>query len=80
MTPSNHSLTTDPVSFLNRDHIVSATIHDGEIVVTTTAGTKISVPASAPVLARFADELANSVQSNFVSIASSIPTSSTPIS
>jgi hypothetical protein len=37
--------------------------------VTTTAGTKITIPASAAMVAKFADELANDVQSNFVSIA-----------
>jgi hypothetical protein len=39
-------------------------------VVTTTAGTKITIPASAAMITKFADELANDVQSNFVSIAS----------
>jgi hypothetical protein len=38
--------------------------------VTTTAGTKITIPASPAMIAKFADELANDVQSNFVSIAS----------
>ena len=38
-------------------------------VVATTAGTKITIPASASTIARFADELANSVQSNFVAVA-----------
>ena len=57
-------------SFFNRDHIVFATIDDGEIVVTTTAGTKITIPASAATLAKFVDDLANHVESNFVSIAS----------
>jgi hypothetical protein len=57
------------VTFLNRDHIISVTIHHGEISVTTTAGTKITIPASAAMIAKFADELANDIQSNFVSIA-----------
>jgi hypothetical protein len=34
----------DAVSFLNRDHIILVTINQGEIVVTTTAGTKITIP------------------------------------
>jgi hypothetical protein len=48
--------------------------------VTTTAGTKITIPASPAMIAKFADppsycygatgELANDAQSNFVSIAS----------
>jgi hypothetical protein len=58
------------VCFLNRDHIVLVTIGQGEIVVTTTAGTKITIPASAATLAKFVDDLANHVESNFVSIAS----------
>jgi len=57
------------ISYFNRDHIISVTIHDGDIVITTTAGTKITIPASASTIARFADDLANSVQSNFVAIA-----------
>jgi hypothetical protein len=49
------SATTDAVSFLNRDHIVLITIDHGEIVVTTTAGTKITIPASPPMLEKFVD-------------------------
>jgi hypothetical protein len=58
------------VCFLNRDHIVLVTIGQGEIVVNTTAVTKITIPASAATLAKFVDDLANHVESNFVSIAS----------
>jgi hypothetical protein len=58
------------ISFFNRDHIVSVSIRDGEIVVTTTAGTKITIPSSPAMIAKFVDELANDIQSNFVSIAS----------
>ena len=60
---------TDGISFLNRDHIVSVTIQRGEIVVTTTVGTKITIPASTATLAKFVDDLANHVDSNFVSVA-----------
>jgi hypothetical protein len=64
------------VSFLNRDHIVLVTIDHGQIVVTTTAGTTITIPASATTLDRFVDDLANHVESNFVSITSeAIPAS-----
>ena len=42
---------------------------DGEIVVTTTAGTTITSPASPATLEKFVDDLANHVESNFVSIA-----------
>jgi hypothetical protein len=63
-------MSDEVVSFLNRDHIISVTIHNAEIIVTTTAGTKITIPASPAMMTKFADELANSVQSNFVSIAS----------
>ena len=59
----------EDVSFLNRDHIVSVTIADGEIVVSTTAGKKVRFSASAITIAKFVDDLANDVQSNFVSIA-----------
>jgi hypothetical protein len=69
MTPEVASIGTDTVSFLNRDHIVLVTVHHGEIVVTTTAGTKITIPASGATLAKFVDDLANHVESNFVSIA-----------
>jgi len=57
------------VTFLNRDHIISVIVRDGEIIVTTTAGSKITIPVSPAMIAKFADELANDVQSNFVSIA-----------
>ena len=59
----------DAVSFLNRDHIILVTINQGEIVVTTTAGTKIAFPASAATLDKFVDDLANQVDSNFVAVA-----------
>ena len=57
------------ISYFNRDHIVLVTIGEGEIVVTTTAGTTISIPASGATLEKFVDDLANHVASNFVSIA-----------
>ena len=74
-------MSDEVVSFLNRDHIVLVTIDRGEIVVTTTAGTTITtIPASAATLGKFVDppsyyygatgDLANHVESNFVSIAS----------
>jgi hypothetical protein len=69
MTPEVASIGTEPVSFLNRDHIVSVIIQHGEIVVTTTAGTTIIIPVSPATLDRFVDDLANHVESNFVSIA-----------
>ena len=53
--------------FLNRDHIISVTIRGSKIVVTTTAA-QTTIPASAPIIAKFADDLANDIQSNFVSI------------
>jgi hypothetical protein len=59
----------EEVSFLNRDHIVLVTISEGEIVVTTTTGEKISYAASANTIAKFSEDLANDVQSNFVLIA-----------
>jgi hypothetical protein len=60
---------TDPsMSFFNRDHVVVVTIENAQIVVTTTLGVKITIPASAATLARFVDDLANHIQSNFVSI------------
>ena len=69
MTPWTDSIGTDVISFLNRDHIVSVTIQHGEIIVTTTAGTKITIPASGVTLQKFVDDLANHCESNFVSIA-----------
>ena len=57
------------LSFINRDHIVFVTIVEGEIVVTTTAGEKITFPVSRATLDRFVDELANNVESNFVAVA-----------
>ena len=61
---------SETTSFVNRDHIVLVTIDQSEIVVTTTLGTKVRLPASAGTLAKFVDELANDVGSNFVSIVS----------
>jgi hypothetical protein len=54
--------------FINRDHIVSVSIFERKIIVTTTAGTRIIMPASGATAAKFADDLANAAQSNFVSI------------
>lgn len=57
------------ISFINRDHIVCVTIDASHvIVVTTTAGTQIRIPASESTIAEFSDDLTNSVQSNFTSI------------
>ena len=52
LTPRIPSIGAETVSFLNRDHIISVTIHEGEIVVLTTAGTEITIPASAETIAR----------------------------
>ena len=68
LIPPIRSLATEKVSFLNRDHIVSVTIHHGEITVTTTAGTTLTIPASRKTIDEFVDDLANHVESNFVSI------------
>jgi hypothetical protein len=57
------------ISFLNRDHIISVTIHHGEMIVITTAGTKIMIPASPATPEKFADDLAHDINSNFISIA-----------
>ena len=70
MTSHFDSTKTDAVSFLNRDHIISVVIQDGEIVVTTSTGTKITIRASPATLDKFVDDLANQVESNFVSITS----------
>ena len=59
----------DGVSFLNRDHLVLVTIGEGEIIVTTTAGTTITIPASGATIEKFVDDLANNVESNFVAVA-----------
>jgi hypothetical protein len=57
------------VSFINRDHIIAVTIHRREIIVTTTAGTTINIAVSdEATVIKFADDLANDIESNFVSI------------
>lgn len=66
------SIETNTVSFLNRDHIVLVTITETDIIITTTLGMKLIMPASATILAKFTDDLANHVESNFVSVASSV--------
>jgi len=63
-----------PISFLNRDHVVLVTIADSKIEVTTTLGLKVVIPAAPQSLVRFVEELANHVESNFVSIASAMTT------
>jgi hypothetical protein len=60
------------ISFLNRDHVVLVTIDQTQIVVTTTLGAKIIIPASTATSAAFAEELAHDVGSNFVSVASQL--------
>jgi hypothetical protein len=59
--------------FLNRDHVVSVRIRNNQITVTTTDGKTINIPATESAVAKFADDLANSVQSNFVSISHPAP-------
>jgi len=65
----NSTGTAETISFLNRDHIISVVVHHGEIIVTTTAGDKLTIPVSRAVLEKFVDDLVNHVASNFVSIA-----------
>src|SRR6266850_1212441 len=57
------------VCFFNRDHIISVVVRDTKIVVTTTAGDKITIPVATAIFEKFIDELANHVATNFVSIA-----------
>jgi hypothetical protein len=54
--------------FLNRDHVVSVRIRNNQITVMTADGKTINIPATESAISQFADDLANSVQSNFVSI------------
>jgi hypothetical protein len=61
--------TEETISFLNRDHIISVSVRRGEIVVTTIVGEKITIGVSRATLDKFLDDLANNVESNFVSIA-----------
>ena len=71
MTADTNSIRIEEtISFLNRDHIIAVVVHHGEIVVTTTGGEKIRIPVSRAILEKFLDDLANHVESNFVSIAS----------
>ena len=72
MTAELGSTGTDAISFVNRDHIVLVTIKEGQIAITTTIGATMVIPASADALATFIDELANHVESNFVSIVSAV--------
>ena len=56
--------------FINRDHIVSVTIREHHVIIVTADGRTTDIPvADDSTLSKFADDLANSVQSNFVSIA-----------
>ncbi len=68
MTPESEPIDPEVISFLNRDHIVLVTVKDGELVITTSLGSRIIISGSARTLSEFADELAKDVQSNFVSI------------
>ena len=72
MTPQPAIGETDEISFLNRDHVVLVTIDHAEVVITTSLGTRFTIPASATSLTKFVDELTNHVESNFVSIASKL--------
>ena len=72
MTPQPSTAERNTISFQNRDHVVLVTVDQTEIVVTTSVGMRITIPASPSTLAKFADELANDVDSNFVSIASPV--------
>jgi hypothetical protein len=55
--------------FLNRDHLVCVRIRNTLIAVTTTVGEKINISAlDTTAVERFADDLANDIQSNLVSV------------
>jgi hypothetical protein len=59
-----------PASYLNRDHVTLVTVDQMEVIVTTIMGRRIVFSAPPSTLAEFADELANNIASNFVTIPS----------
>jgi hypothetical protein len=69
MIPEIQFKDPDTIYFLNRDHIIVALVNQNEITVITTTGAKFTIAISPGASAKFADELANHVESNFVSIA-----------
>ena len=61
-------LTTDRNQYLNRDHVVTISVNDTELVVITSIGVEINVSGSQSELAELREDLVGNVQSNFVQI------------
>ncbi|CAN5580401.1 hypothetical protein BH20VER3_BH20VER3_09390 [soil metagenome] len=58
----------DSLSFLNRDQIVLVNIKKTGVSLTTILGTKVLISGSPETVAKFIDQLTNSIDSNFVSV------------
>ena len=61
-------LTTARNQYLNRDHIVTISVNDTELVVITSIGVEINVSGSQSELAELREDLVGNIQSNFVQI------------
>jgi hypothetical protein len=58
----------DPIDYLNRDQVVSASIRENELILITILGEEIRIAASGDELAELAEELFDDSQSNFARI------------
>ncbi len=56
------------VYYLNRDHVIIASVGKAKLVLTTTLGEEITITGSRAELAGLVEELVRSIQSNFVPI------------
>ena len=67
-THDSSSPQTNGLRFLNRDHIVLASVQDGAVTLTTSLGTKLVVSGPPQTLEAFMDQLLNACGSNFVAV------------
>ena len=70
-TDDSAAVRPDSLRFLNRDHIVLASVQDRDITLMTTLGTTVVISGSPKTLEAFMDQLLNAYGSNFVAVPTS---------
>lgn len=65
------SVHVDCLRFINRDHVIVASVHEGDVTLTTTLGSTVVISGPPEKLEEFLDGLLNAYGSNFVAVPAS---------
>jgi len=63
-----HNQTSNVVRYLNRDHVVSASVGTNRMVITTSLGEDIAIDGEQARITALIETLVGDVQSNFIQI------------